>query len=114
MDKHDKYKKLVSLIYKFGEKYPKRHGEWIRLQYINDYYFCMDSWNNSISLVHNAIYENEAGFSGKEEKYLGIDWGGFELSINEELLDFYLENLKNELRESGRLNDNEVRNCYDM
>jgi hypothetical protein len=101
--KYEKFKELVRLIYEYGENYPKKHGNWIKLRYLNhkDYWFIMDSWNKSIHLVEGAEYDNQyTGFKIKGEiNYIGIDFGRFELKISEELLDFYLENLRYELEE---------------
>ena len=93
---HNKYKELVNLIHKYGEKYPKKHGNWIKLHYIKDYYFCMDSWNERISLYKNPIIEYW-NIEGELICTLGIDFGGFKCYVENVLLECWIKNLKYEL-----------------
>ena len=102
MNKRQLYKELNNLIRKYGQSYPKRHGNWIRLKYIGDYYFTMDSWSSAICIEKNPEYQdmrNGNGYFKSEEKirYFGLDFGGFECSLDEEMLNFYIQNLKCEL-----------------
>ena len=51
-------------------------------------------WITGLNPQYKGIFD---GFSGKRLVNLGIDFGGFECRISEELLNFYLQNLKYEL-----------------
>lgn len=92
------YDELVELIYTYGTRFPKKHGNWIQLYYIDGYSFIMDSWNREICIVQNAEYINQwNGLRGKEILCVGLDFGGFECYISENQLIFWIENLKYEL-----------------
>jgi hypothetical protein len=101
----EKYKNFASMIYEHGERFPKKHGEWVRIQYTNEYYFVIDSWNSCISMVKNPKYKDiYNGFTGtlvkiQDQSTFGINFGGCEVNITEDLLDFYIENLKKAIEE---------------
>ena len=98
-EEYENYYELVNLIEKYGEKYSKRHGNWFKLHYINDYYFVMDSWNKRIKIMqypkpaYNS-YNTVVLFEGRCMNYLGIDFGRFELRVDFNILKFYIENIK--------------------
>lgn len=39
---------LTDLIKKYGERHPKKHGEWYRINVFDDYYLILDTWNGEI------------------------------------------------------------------
>ncbi len=72
---------LRYLIREHGEKFNKKHGNWIRLR-LNGYWFLeMDSWNGYINLKQgsgepnnvptNPLFNDVCGFSGKDWMFLG-------------------------------------------
>lgn len=83
---HEKYSELVRLIQEYGTPKPKKHGFWIRCKYIDNNYFCLDSWNHRISLIQDAEYDNlHTGFIGNIIiSSMGIDFGSFECHVKEE------------------------------
>jgi hypothetical protein len=89
------FEKIKKLIYDYGQRFDKKYGNWIKLQYTNDSFFEMDSWNKSIVLKQGSgKYNYWIGFEGEHMEYLGsIDWGGSEVHSNCELLEFYYNNL---------------------
>ena len=103
MDKHSKYSTIIKYIKEFGEEFPKKHGKWMTLRYHNEYFLCLDTWNNAIMMRINPKYEPyQHGRYGEiyGERYiyentgrasLGIDWGRFELYVEESLLDLYIQ-----------------------
>ena len=89
------FKELKSYILKNGERYNKKHGNWIKLQYTNNLFFQLDTWNSSIKLKEgNGEYEYWTGFNGKNHVSLGSDFGGFICRVEKELLNFYLMAVK--------------------
>ena len=81
---HDK---IVDLIFKYGIKYPKKHGNYIKLPFYKDSFFEMDSWNKSIHLkVGSGEQERSEGLydwyyhelKGEDLFWLGSNWGRFE------------------------------------
>jgi hypothetical protein len=82
------YRRLAELIHADGERFPKRHGSWIRLRLAPDFSLVMGSWNRSIALVAgDAPFANEVtGFEGRVVARLGIDFGGFALYVSAERL----------------------------
>ena len=92
----DKYTTLVRYISRNGEKFPKKHGNWIKLNLFKDYYLSLDSWNSSIDFQRGLGKYNEwSGFGNEYKKqdirisHLGIDFGVFKC-YNERLLDWLL------------------------
>jgi hypothetical protein len=84
----NKHRDIASFIINQGEKYPKKHGEWIKYKLVGNIYLTIDSWNESIWIIRNAKYDNYwTGFSGEKIKYLGMDFGGYESCVKEEELD---------------------------
>jgi hypothetical protein len=101
------YELIRDLIYKYGKRFKKKHGEWIKLQYTNDSFFEMDSWNRRIILKQgNGDYEYWMGFRGEVKECIGIDYGGQKVNTNSELLEFYYNNLCQDLK--GVKNDNRL------
>lgn len=95
MDDKQKYFYLIrDLIYKYGEWFPKKHGNWIKLEFTNDLFFQMDSWNNAICLIQGkGQYNFYTGFSGEQKAYLGLGFGGLEIKYDADMLKFWYENL---------------------
>ncbi len=76
-----KYHLLIRHILKNGKSYPKKHGNWYKLDLFKDYFLELDSWNNKICFCRREGKYNEwTGFNGKSvtERSLAIDFGGFE------------------------------------
>ena len=95
----ERYNHLVKLIRDNGTYFPKRHGNYVLLNYFDNYYFELDTWNSSISITSS---DNIDDFGIKSNGYktlkcIGIDWGGFELYVSEKILDFYIDNLRYKL-----------------
>jgi len=94
----EKFDLLYKIIFNFGQKYDKKHGNWIKIHYFKDAFFQMDSWSKAITLKQgNGEYEYWSGFEGKKINYIGLDYGGRSLHISLDLLEFYIENLLYEL-----------------
>lgn len=104
---HKAYKQLRSFMFLFGEKFKKKHGDWIRLHIYNDLWLIMDSWNGAIKAVHEEpIYDNMfTGFKGyKLFEYLGGEFGGFSTDVSAQRYDFYYLHvfcLRNNVGRSG-------------
>ena len=72
---------LYHLIKKHGEKFPKKHGNWIRLNLNGDWFLEMDSWNGYVTLKQgngepknkpsNPLFNDVCGFQGKKWLFLG-------------------------------------------
>jgi hypothetical protein len=96
-----KYFYLIrDLILKYGERFPKKHGEWIKLQFTNDLFFEMDSWDSAIWLtkgITECDYWN--GFNGEAQAYLGLDFGGLEIKYDADMLKFWYKNLLETINE---------------
>jgi hypothetical protein len=85
---------IRDLILKYGERFDKRHGNWIKLQFTDNLFFQMDSWNYAISLKRGiGEYDYWIGFSGEREKYLGMDFGGLEIHCEIDILKSWYEKL---------------------
>jgi hypothetical protein len=82
----ESYYELVNLIKKYGIYTEKRHGNYVKLNYIDDSYFVLDTWNSEIRLKYNGI-----------TKYFGIDFGGFKLYTDIDTVGFYIKNIQYEL-----------------
>ena len=100
-DDRIKYYKLIrDLIYKYGERFDKKHGNWIKLQYTKDSFFEMDSWNRAIRLKQGTGHYNYwTGFEGVSKQYIGIDFGSLEIRTKCDLLEFYYNNLIQDYKE---------------
>lgn len=69
---------LANLIYKYGEKFEKKHGYWIKLNLEDNKFLEMDSHNHGITLkMGSGDYDKWLGFFGKEIIYFGINFGGY-------------------------------------
>lgn len=70
---NDLLEAISQIIYKFGEKYPKKHGSWICLR-LTDGFFSMDSWNGAIHYFEGEPeYNYWTGFSSEHASiYLGL------------------------------------------
>ena len=95
MDIQEKYRALINIIYKKGKKFPKKHGNWIKLDLFKDYYLSLDSWNGCILFNKgNANYNEWTGFGHNGEDFsiscLGGDFGGFRKPDDENTLDWIL------------------------
>lgn len=80
------YYELIDIVKEYGLYSNKRHGYYVKLPYVADTYFILDTWNNSLSLVGEGI-----------DICLGIDFGGFNLKVNTEIIMFYIKNIYYEL-----------------
>jgi len=82
------------LVCSFGNHFDKKHGDWVKLQYTNDSFFELDTWNSRILLKQGSgDYDFWCGFKGEIKQNLGMNFGSFECNISLELLQFYLNNL---------------------
>lgn len=95
----EKYNILVQLIKEYGTYYDKRHGNWVLLHYVDDYYFELDTWNSAISLIRKIKDEPNTmyGIESEHITSIGINWGDFRLYIEEEVeevLDCYILNIQ--------------------
>ena len=45
---------LINLIKEYGEKLPKKHGDWYRVHVYDKYYLLLDTWTNHISLYEGC------------------------------------------------------------
>lgn len=89
---HDR---LVRFLLENGERFDKKHGNWIKFQISSNKYLQMDSWNKAIELKEgNAEYNYWTGFSGVRRIYFGIDWGGFSPSVPIQVYNSMLSCLK--------------------
>lgn len=98
MNKKKAYDEIVSIIYKYGKPFPKKHGSWYLMPYTNSSWIEMDSWNKRITLFEGEPESDSetaywVGFSrdSKNKKSLGIDFGSFDC-VND--IEFYLETIK--------------------
>lgn len=65
-DLRDRYNTLVCYILDNGKKFPKKHGNWVKLNLFKDYFLELDSWNGQISFCRGSGEYNEwLGFNGK-------------------------------------------------
>lgn len=80
------HSELVSLIHELGEKFPKKHGNWIKLNLDNNCFLQMDSWNKQIHLKQGTgipknkelhKFNDVCGFEGKVWMGMGMAFGGF-------------------------------------
>ena len=70
---------LTNLILKYGEKFEKKHSNWIKLDLDDGKFLEMDSHNYAITLkMGSGEHDKWLGFSGEELIYFGINFGGFE------------------------------------
>ena len=68
----------------------------------NDLARIIFKWNRSINVIKGAKYKNEfAGFEGHHIKHLGMDFGGFECSVNTEVLNNIIKQCKRGLEEEN-------------
>lgn len=70
---------LASELYKKGERFPKKHGEWIRMKTFDNLWLVMDSWNKAIHVCKGEpVYDNMyTGFKKNKVEYVGMDFGGY-------------------------------------
>lgn len=59
MELRDKYNTLVCYILDNGQKFPKKHGNWVKLNLFKDYYLSLDTWNGYISFCKGRGEYNE-------------------------------------------------------
>lgn len=86
------YNRLALLIMNAGEVFQKKHGSWMRLKLYGNLWLTLDTWNKSIKVVEGQCdYDNMyTGFKNYEKKYyLGIDFGGFEVNVDANRLNYY-------------------------
>lgn len=60
------YSIVVSLIKKYGERFPKKHGEHIVLQG-RDSFLALDTWNGYINLIDGAFDDERDTFDKGEQ-----------------------------------------------
>ena len=88
------HERLTSLLFKHGERFQKKHGNWIRLSFDSSSHFIMDSWNKNIKVVYGECnYDNQhTGFDNyKTVASLGVNFGGFELKVSDSIMCAWLE-----------------------
>lgn len=102
MNKEEKHNQLVSLIFKEGEGFDKKHGSWIKLNLGDDLFFQLDAWSDAVTLKKGSgEYDYWLGFSGQAITYFGLNWGGFESSVSEDIYDEFLKKLNDRLTRSN-------------
>jgi hypothetical protein len=86
MNKREYHEKILSLIYKYGVRFSKKHGNYIKLPFYRDSFFVLDTWNGSITLkvgsgqqvrsegVYDWYYPEP---EGEKLFWLGSQAGGF-------------------------------------
>lgn len=90
------HKRLASLLFNKGERFRKRHGNWIRLHLKGDYYLQMDSWNKAVEIKKGSAKPNHpnssdvGGFKGKSLHYFGMDFGGYEVPKSQHMGIFWI------------------------
>lgn len=68
------YNYIYIVMHHHGIKYYKKHGNWIRLDLHNGFFYEMDSWNGAIKLKRGSGEYNEwNGFEGKTIHYFGLN-----------------------------------------
>ncbi len=72
------HKELLNLCYSKGKAFRKRHGNWIRVSLLNNYFLQLDSCNSCIQLKKGSgLYCYWTGFEGDLISTIGGDFGGF-------------------------------------
>jgi hypothetical protein len=84
-DLHKLHEKLVHLIMKYGERFRKEHGEWVKLELDGKKFLQLDTWNKNPELkMGSGEYEFWTGFSPRAALInFGIDFGGFQTYATE-------------------------------
>ena len=77
---HKLHDKLVHLIFKYGKRFDKKHGNWIKLELDGKKFLQLDTWNSNPQLkMGSGEYEYYTGFAPKAALInFGIDFGGFQ------------------------------------
>lgn len=93
------FNEIISLVLIKGERFQKKHGNWIRLAIheLPDTWLVMDSWNSNVRVVAGSCtYDNMyTGFTYYVMlERLGMYFGGFECDVDIEVLKKYLNYLK--------------------
>ena len=90
------HKRLASLLFEKGERFRKRHGNWIRLRLKGDYFLQMDSWNEAVRIKKGSGEPNHpntsdvGAFKGKSLHYFGMDFGGHEVPKSQHMGRFWI------------------------
>ena len=71
------HRSLVMKLLKKGEKFYKRHGNWIRYNMYDDIWLIMDSWNEKIELVKGIPLHDGYFFDKKTYKRISFLSGNF-------------------------------------
>lgn len=78
----NKYTTLVRYIKNNGKSYPKKHGNWYKLDLFKDYFLELDSWNGKTSFCKGSGEYNEwTGFNGIsiDKNCIGYDYGEWKI-----------------------------------
>lgn len=72
------YKKLSSIMRKHAVRFPKKHGNWLRLYLGGRDVLFMDTWNGAITAATgDCEYCYWTGFVRCTKRFLAGDFGGF-------------------------------------
>jgi hypothetical protein len=77
------YYNFIRRIKKYGERFPKKHGEWYRIKVLGRW-ITLDTWNGRIALhgekcepSGNDVYGNLVCFHVDESTTLGFNFGDY-------------------------------------
>ena len=90
------HKELSGILFERGEKFPKKHGNWIRFSFDGNSHFIMDSWNKKVTVVYgDCNYDNQfTGFTDyKVVANLGGNFGRFHREASEQIINAWIEKL---------------------
>ena len=88
------HEKFVSILFERGERFPKKHGEWIYKKLYDSLFIEMDSWNKHIKIKRGSgEYSYWVGFTGERVDFCGGNFGGFtQPDIDVSMLKYWLAN----------------------
>lgn len=76
----EEYKQLVRLVLDSGERFRKKHGEWLLYRISDQLFLMMDSWNGHLLLCEGSgEYDYWTGFKGRKLHSFGLDFGGLKV-----------------------------------
>lgn len=83
-------KKLRDKLRKHGEKLPKKHGDWYRLNVYDNHFLVLDTWNNEI------YHHKECEPHGTDNLYQVIYvFSGMIGAISNDMVNFWNAHIKN-------------------
>ena len=95
MIKRRLHKRLGLIIILKGTWTEKKHGAWWKLQITEDYFLQLDSWSGAIYLIKGAgIASYWCGYSGTDQIYFGLDFGGFCPNVSETFYRYFVDRVE--------------------